>query len=50
MRRIISVGLGDAPSYRRIRNDIMLLSRFIGRRKLPPAERRDPVEVDGRAA
>ena len=32
-------------ALRRIRNDIMLLSRFIGRRKPAPAERGDPVEL-----
>jgi PepSY-associated TM region len=37
-------------ALRRIRNDIMLLTRFIGRRKPPPAERGDPVGVGGRAA
>ena len=37
-------------ALRRIRNDIMQLSRFIGRRKPAPAERGDPVEVDGRPA
>jgi hypothetical protein len=37
-------------ALRRIRNDIMLLFRFIARRKPAPAETGDPVEVDGRAA
>jgi hypothetical protein len=37
-------------ALRRIRNDIMLLSRFIDRRKVAPAERGDSVGVDGRAA
>ncbi len=37
-------------ALRRIRNDIMLLSRFIGRRKSAPAERGDAVGADGRAA
>jgi hypothetical protein len=37
-------------ALRRIRNDIMLLFRFIDRRKPAPAERGDPVGVDGRAA
>ena len=37
-------------ALRRIRNDIMQLSRFIGRRKPAPAEKGDPVGVDGRAA
>jgi uncharacterized iron-regulated membrane protein len=37
-------------ALRRIRNDIMLLFRFIGRRKPAPAERGDPIGVDGRAA
>jgi hypothetical protein len=32
-------------ALRRIRNDIMLLTRFIGRRKPPPAERGDPQEL-----
>jgi hypothetical protein len=37
-------------ALRRIRNDIMLLFRFIDRRKPAPAERGDSVGVDGRAA
>jgi hypothetical protein len=37
-------------ALRRIRNDIMLLFRFIGRRKPAPSERCDPLGVDGRAA
>jgi hypothetical protein len=37
-------------ALRRIRNDIMLLFRLIDRRKPVPAERSDPVGVDGRAA
>jgi hypothetical protein len=32
-------------ALRRIRNDIMLLTRFIGRRKPLPAERGDPQEL-----
>jgi hypothetical protein len=32
-------------AFRRIRNDIMLLAHFIGRRRLPPAERGDPIGV-----
>jgi uncharacterized iron-regulated membrane protein len=37
-------------ALRRIRNDIMLLTRFIGRRKPPPAEKRRSAGVAGRAA
>jgi hypothetical protein len=37
-------------ALRRIRNDIMLLFRLIGRRNPAPTERGDPVGVDGRAA
>jgi uncharacterized iron-regulated membrane protein len=37
-------------ALRRIRNDIALLLRFIGRRKPAVAEKGDPVGIDGRAA
>jgi len=37
-------------ALRRIRNDIVLLSCFIGRRKPALAEKADPVGIDGRAA
>jgi uncharacterized iron-regulated membrane protein len=40
---------GSYLALRRIRTDIMLLSRYIDRRKPAPAERGDPVGVDGRA-
>jgi hypothetical protein len=37
-------------ALRRIRNDIALLSRLIGRRKPALAGKDDPVGIDGRAA
>jgi hypothetical protein len=40
---------GSYLALRRIRYDIMLLSRFIDRRKPALPERGDPVGVDGRA-
>jgi hypothetical protein len=36
-------------ALRRIGNDIVRLSRFIGRRKPALAEKGDPVGIDGRA-
>jgi uncharacterized iron-regulated membrane protein len=43
-------GTGFYLALRRIRNDIMLLYGFIGRRKPALAEKGDPAGIDGRAA